>query len=883
MKIKGSAQIWAVNNSGVLTDYREVENLIFDISRPYFYFNSNTTMPSPVLNASGVSIYLSGETCVGQSSYDTIYESTQYTQVADARGLVVSATYGEIRFMEQEYIIFSTATFASTSDSNIINSLGIGFRVDPIGSPYLYHYLPITCTNVIPSIPHPIEVSVFVRYVLDVSIVDTYMFGIDVLRRVPTMALPYFGSGSDCNFYVGMPFYKKHFYVSNLTAYAPSYGGYIFPTHDHSLITPFEAIPNIRSQYKWGSFIIPQASVGPYGGAYEGRNSSLGVACISEPNVSRIFQHIESESSLLFYDPSETDVPEGEGTITLSLASLDINDPTAYKIRIVSSGNVGSARYKVVKYLGTSSNTLGLGALYRSIHSSDLYARVFNMYVSQNREWSVHRLTSPTYLYIRYKEGVRFVLNRIYDNYAIRNDGICYVSYAASPTTIYTIDGNEDIPGYLTETLEFDLASVFPSQGITEIRGITLDEDLDYLWVATNNCFVRINFVGSSVEIFDHNTPLFGEYCSSGSVVLYNAFNGRFQAENGTLTWVPNDAKGSVFHWTGDRAARVCSSEMNYVLNLMQDLSLDYICIMRCAMDSLGSPSGSQMYPQVLRIGDVTEGIVITYSSSLPVGYLYLPGSPPSTDCEAFSMCVDNGFFLFASPSPTAHYSTYVPSFGVGMKGQIDLTSFVETRESCIGQPFNFNGKQTPNRSLIEGCLSISLEQGQWVVLSLGQEYGWDGASWVLGESDGKFTHADSQELPGGVGISFAGSADAFISGEYFSFGVNPHGLYKDNLETLTLYGSYYSGKANVEERTITVPAGGVYGIPEKGDPDFLAMNGWMYCSHSRAFLGGSLLELVDIAPTSANQVQFTDTGDIIFHSTVAGSGVEISYIWVSK
>ena len=40
MKIKGLVQIWAVNNnSGILTDYREIENLIFNVSRPYLFFN----------------------------------------------------------------------------------------------------------------------------------------------------------------------------------------------------------------------------------------------------------------------------------------------------------------------------------------------------------------------------------------------------------------------------------------------------------------------------------------------------------------------------------------------------------------------------------------------------------------------------------------------------------------------------------------------------------------------------------------------------------------------------------------------------------------------------------------------------------------------------
>jgi hypothetical protein len=908
MKIKGSVQIWAVNDSGILTDYREIENLIFDVSRPYLFFNIVGLLP--VLTGTGtMSIYLSSGVCVDQSSFEDIMNGTAWNPdtplVIGDRGLAIAGvSYETVSFMEHERVILSTLAFPSVDNSNIINSLGIGFEIEQ-SSPRLKMYYPVTCASVSPPIAHTIETTVFVHYILDVSIEDEpYMFGREVIRRTPTSSLPYFGTSPsyiNWNFYVGMPFYKKQFYVANVMGYPPtSYmvvGGYanyvyVFPDQLASSEYPFPVVSNTRSQCKWGQFIIPQASVGPYGGVYEGRNSSLGVSLISESHISRIFQHLESVTSSLFNSALETDVPEGEGAITLDLSSIDLEDPTAYKIRIISSGDVGESEYKVVTYLGTSSNTLGLGALYRSTHAMGNYnypprTQASNMYVSQNREWSAHRLSNtyligvgeeylpPTYLYIRYKEGVRFVLNNIYDNYAIQSDGICYVSYTASPTSVYSIDGNDEKPGYVTETLEFDLASVFPSQGITSIRGITLDEDMGYIWVATNNCFVRVDtsVSGGGFEIFDHNTPLFGEYCSADSVVLYTAFNGRFQAENGTLTWVPNNAQGSVFHWTGDRAARVCASGGNYVYNLMQDLSLGYICISK------------DRYPQVLRIGDAVEGLVIAYTSILPVGNL-------DYQHEAFSMCVDDGFFFFASPSPSTYSSSgYNPAAGRGMKGQIDLTTFVETREACISQPFTCSGRHTPNRSLVRGCLSISLDQGHWAVLSLGQEYGWDGASWVLGYVDGKPTHVDSQELPGGVGISFSdiGIFDSFKSGEYFSFGVNPHGLYKDNLENLTMYGCYYSGKAIVEERIITVPLG-TYEITEKTDPNFLAMNGWKYCSHSRVFLVdefdvpyGDPLEIVEVAPATANQVQFTDLGDIVFHASMEDSRVKIRYVWVTN
>ena len=45
----------------------------------------------------------------------------------------------------------------------------------------------------------------------------------------------------------------------------------------------------------------------------------------------------------------------------------------------------------------------------------------------------------------------------------------------------------------------------------------------------------------------------------------------------------------------------------------------------------------------------------------------------------------------------------------------------------------------------------------------------------------------------------------------------------------------------------------------------------------------GTPLEIVEVSPASANQVQFTDIGNIIFHASMEDSRVKIRYVWVSK
>jgi hypothetical protein len=74
------------------------------------------------------------------------------------------------------------------------------------------------------------------------------------------------------------------------------------------------------------------------------------------------------------------------------------------------------------------------------------------------------------------------------------------------------------------------------------------------------------------------------------------------------------------------------------------------------------------------------------------------------------------------------------------------------------------------------------------------EDYGWDGSSWVLGNTGGKATHSDSQALIDGITVTFTGGTGTpdFYGGDYYTQGVMS-GLWKDPFTTLSYVDSVYA------------------------------------------------------------------------------------------
>jgi hypothetical protein len=888
--------------------------------------------------------------------------------------------------MKENVKTYPTVSFAGVTPTRTLKCVG------------LYSYS-ATCTAVAvdPPITHDSSTTIYVHYILKVYLDDNdSTFGYETLVRSATAVSSWFstgGQGIDWGpHHVGLPGYKKHFYISLLArkkveaADTPA-TSYLFRYADDDLYGA-----------KKGYITIPQWWTGPIGGVYEMRNSGLCAAGMYDPHVSRVFAHIASQSSKLFYDSSEFDVPESEGTLTIDESGTTAQLPFVYQINFRDTGDVGTSTYNLRQWICPSGNERYPGATFDChSHVSGFNWSHFHkkqIYISGNRDWRSSKdsmwasywnysgtyIVNP-YTFCGYKNLERCFFTET-DQYCIRNDGILYYTKAGTSTSINTISigsktfitqaglpfvagnmcriiyaygvgnymegtvtsysgttlvvnitaiwgtGNSvntwvinrcstivrsvDLNSnniYPPEITEFDLATELPTAGIKAILGMCIDEDDGCLWVATNVGFVRCYILteisgGAHVlpyvtpydfELFDHNTPNFGLYMADiNGCIIYDPWNGRFTAERGTLTWTQLNSPRTVWHWTGDREARSILVTTYGVFNLFVEYDLGYIAVVRNSNYNTTAYQGT-CYVTIIRIGDAIEGLVSTYVYDTQIntgGSAYGGYGTGLAQQKFWVVCGDY--------SPT----------GSGKKMFLDLITFTWTTLIASNYaPTEYTAQSTyvynsnifqacsANRSMHPHVITYPVNTDFYnstfkLAIDSGPVYwGWDGSEWVVGDTNvdhTKHTHFSLDECPDNVLIGFndGGISNSFRAGEYYSLGVNPKGLYIDNLQTATIYCSMYGWHSNVVTRTIIVPGGDIYTIPETADPHFKYMAAWYRDPHAKVIFldlsGDPVGSIVNSVPASTLKVQYTYDGTVVFYPGHAGESVEIRYVWLT-
>lgn len=971
VRIDGRVVIEARDSlTGELKDYRDINNLVYDVYRMRYFFpwqGGSYTNYTPIIGFGGSYTYLylseySGT--IDQSSYSSM------TRYATSSSAITPTTTTIQRFVEilKTYPVVS---FGGQSPTRTLRCAGLLFS-------YYSDVFYISAVTVDPPITHDSVTTLYVHYYLRLYLdSNDPLFGNEVLQR----------SGG-ASYQVGIPGYKKQFYIAPIAVKALESSD--IPNEPRL----FKYADDSSYYSKKGSISIPQSWCGPVGGVYEMRNSSLGAGCMYDPHISRIFAHKSSEVHSIFYDSTETDIPESEGTLTLDISSNTLEFPEVYQLNFVTTGDVGTATYNVREYMCPTGNELYYGGAafdLRGTASDGSYNYFKNrIYISGNGEWRTSKNASTVrdeisygfnYVCIGYKQFDRDYFKTT-DQYCIRNDGLLYytaggtsttsgkivtsgsatlvtqadlpiavgnrcrfrdsysarnnwmegtvTSYVGTSLTI-NVDSYSDPSGDTvvswwivrcstviksadmgstdvtpTENTEFDVATVLSGHGITQILGLCIDEDEGYLWIATNVGFARATILteysGGNRDLpyvtpydfafFDHNTVGFGSYMSSvNNVIIFDPWNGRFTAEQGTLTWIQKSDSRIIWHWTGDRDARSVTVDNYGVANLFLQLDMDYIVVVRNSGYSADYPCyNGTCYVSVLRIGNSTEGLVITYNYNTDIGhYIDYPG---------YACCVAGKQFWYMGVS----YGSSQPS----RKGKIDLTTMTHSivnSGTTTYRPGNSLMTYTTifcsasaNRSMHPNFATFNVSSGYYnnslaLVLDSGPCYwGWDGSEWIIDTdySHTKTTHGTSETLPNDIMISFQngpGAVNSFRSGDYYTFGVNPNGLYKDNLQTITLYVSMYGYHSNVVTRTITVPSGSVYTIPEASTyPNFVSMAYWRYDPHAKVtFADTTVGTIVNAAPASTYEVRFNYDGTLTFYTGHVGESVEIRYVWLTK
>jgi len=888
MNIEGFVEIEARDSiTGELKDSRSRHNLIFDSLRMILFFNHYAAGSYPRILLENVYLYLSETAGPITQSFSPV----QYAQQGPYSG-----TYTYPIDRRQVLITYPTIVISATSPTRTLRCVGLR-------DASYYSACPID-----PPIIHDSATTLYIHYYVRITLsADDNLFGYETLIRDPYAAKYYYGGGyvgySDGYSYtVAMPNYKKHFYVSPLNrrlipADGSAGGGGSYFLFSAAVLSSTDDSSNYVMK---GYVAIPQWWAGPYGGSYEcGRNSGLGAGCIYDPHISRVFAHKASVSTKIFYDSTEADVPESEGTLSTDVTGcvyqpnplvLDppynpdgLKYPSVFRMLFTATGDVTTATYNIQEYVMPETNYFPypggcLDSLNYYNYNYSIQVTLKHMYVSKNREWGTYCSTacSPGYgLQLQDKPYV-FVINNglsrpylgfnfyppAYIHYCIDNYGYLYHTRSTGVTTlVHSVDMNslEPTPPF---ALEFDLSVVCSGHGITNITGLTFDDDNDWLWVATNVGFVKVDYAasgGTTYTFYNHDTVNFGLYMSVvAQCTIYDPWNGRFQAEGGTLTWVQSNDPSIVWHWTGGVADARSIDVPNYsgsigISNLFVDLTLalsagdlGVIGVVRNGVPADGftisggtTPASGPAYPAFIRIPSLISSpstLVVTNQSTRNIASGY-----------GYSCAMELGQFWYMVSS----------NGGTAYKGRIDIVGatgvpftdyymvpYMIYNQTVSGSTI-WSGNSmfaSPNRSFVEGVCTIMGTTGSnayWTQIVLYVDngpiyWGWDGANWVksLANQPSKTTHFAMEPIPRGVLVGFndGGLGDSYRLYDYYSFGVNPKGIYIDNLQTSIVDIAMYGYHAEVVTRNITVPVGSIYSIPEQSSTvteSKTVMRGW--------------------------------------------------------
>ena len=711
MDIKGFVKLVAKNSRNNTIEERNIHNLIFDPDRVYMFF---ALFNNPFLASISANIYL--------SSYTGAFDSSSYTNVnADIyHSIPVSGTITEQSKWLQYLVNFPTTVFTQSGGggSFTLGCLGLDSTVVDYsigGDPN--HNAIFTGVNIGTPLVYDKYTTLFVNYSLQITLdPNDLLFGYESIMRTDPML---FGKYSYANstgyppeippFQVGLSGYKKYFYVAPIcfkTAEFGDYQGINISTENQQnlLFSNTDPRTNYTVNHKFNVNIDQnfQWWCGPYSGIYEFRNSGLGVACVTGIGVSRVFAH--NNSNVIFYDSGIQDIPQSNGTLTIDTESITTMEyPVVYTLTF-TQGNVGVATFYLNQYIMPNGNNVDCPGGFFSMQffsSSSIINEVYfkNIYVSGNREWRAYSLGGyiyngytdiypQTYVYVGYKTFERpFLSASDLNKYTIRNDGLLYFTRGTAATTkVYKADMTQEVP-LPTILEEFDLSLSCPGFGITNILGLTIDEDAGYLWVATNVGFVRVGILnpdssyvsgasggdsgyslygynasgsfssghdefghsygyaetGYSFDFIDYNVNGFGNYMTGvNDCVLSDPWCGKFQAMMGTLTWVPENNPQSVWHWDGTNPATNCdihaqaiiSEWATYYNSLSLNASNSYIVNMFVDLDlgfigvvlsnSLTPSTSVKNLPVVIRIGSPIDTPV---ASDLILTYISTPAN----------------------------------------------------------------------------------------------------------------------------------------------------------------------------------------------------------------------------------------------------------------
>lgn len=162
--------------------------------------------------------------------------------------------------------------------------------------------------------------------------------------------------------------------------------------------------------------------------------------------------------------------------------------------------------------------------------------------------------------------------------------------------------------------------------------------------------------------------------------------------------------------------------------------------------------------------------------------------------------------------------------------------------------------------------------------------YGWNGSSWVEGNSNSKLLHSSVQPLLNGITVSFtdAPSLPTWFNSDYYTFAACD-GLVKDNATTFYVDFSWYSAPALFNQPyTGTIPNSLEITLPCATDPAFITLEVDSPQVHTFK-INGTLVTFVRTDGTSPapNEVTIYASGKVKFNLADSGKTFTSLYTYV--
>jgi len=827
---------------GNLLDFRRGKNILFDENRVSFLFN-----PCIVDNPTSFSIYLSNFKESLPNSYTYWDNSNILNSTIYASSAIASMITDTIDNKTNMYSLYS----GSMSSGGITQTVGL------VG--LMYSGSLVSAITLDSPIPHPINTYLTAIYKIIIGFNNTSdLYGnvFNWINRVWTNA----GSLSK----------QKYFTV-------PSNG---FNTLGTNTIASLTERTNLESALSLVT--IPIDSVNMISGIVKDGNPSISLFNNSfQSSMSRVFLHTNNSQS--FYADLNDAEPKSVGSI--DVVPSNINYCSSFCINIQASGEVYRSGYgseydidvypcswnDIVKYtvkrfqlLNNSNNTLGGKFIIPQIYvSSNRSFYVKNTLTSTYSNYSNPPIPNSTNLIIGYDNlEYSYPINGeiIGNNGVISNNGIMFYGYSNS-NVLRKFDFSQlDNKNYSEESYTFT--------GLTKINGYQIDDSTEQvilfaLGIDGKNKIVKIDISDmSQFTVYDINSTNFVGL-SNADLAAPSFTNWSWRVGNGKMVWYSNMR---IHYWDGSNSVTLCPS---FIISDLVDL---------CVNDSFDTiffvlqRASSIWY--IIRLSDWS--ILNSFTVAVANGGCYV---------DENWMYMLNNTLSFCKRVNTITY---------------DLDTSISLYQGNT-EVSNIRTSFVPNRSMIPGSLMYSifnyysltgLSYSYFCLDVYPLHYGWNGDEWIHNYTGGyKPSHEDAEDFPYGT-IQFTGSGSIdLVSGEYYSFSVNPTGFVFDNTMSFSTNDWVYTGQPVQATDTFIleyphppIPSNIPEILTKSLHPDFMCVE-----TDSRyitvTFDDGTIGSQISTENNMSYYGEYiiNSNGTITFYKTCVNHSVTVKYYWIRR